>query len=154
MPSSASYPICRIDWRPDQLVRLALPVLAALAIYAICVSGLPLGLQAVLTPVAVLYAWVNYRRHAGQSVFQLESTACGALWVSGQDHRQRLEGPVWRDWGYLVELSGRSNGNKLAWFWLVARTDSASLRQLRLLSKAHDKKAAAAMPSIITNPVL
>jgi hypothetical protein len=154
MPSSASYPICRIDWRPDPLVSLGLPVLAALAIYAIFVSGLSSGLQGALISGTTLYAWVSYRRYAGQSVIQLESTACGALWVSGQDHRQRLEGPVWRDWGYLVELSGRSNGNKRTWFWLVARTDSASLRQLRLLSKAHDKKAAAAMPSIITNPVL
>jgi hypothetical protein len=154
MPSSALFPICRIDWRPDPYVKCAIPVLLVLSIYALVMSGLTSGLQAVLVLGAVLYAAVSFRRHVRQPAFRLESTAGGRLWVSEQGNRQLLGSPVWRDWGYLIELSGRLDGNRHVWFWLAACVDGAQLRQLRLLIKAQDKKAASTLPSIITNPVL
>jgi hypothetical protein len=154
MPSSALFPICRIDWRPDPYLLCAIPVLLVLSIYALVMSGLTSGLQAVLILGAVLYAAVSFRRYVRQPAFRLESTAGGRLWVSEQDNRHHLGSPVWRDWGYLIELSGRLDGNRRVWFWHAARMQSAQLRQLRLLMKAQDKKAASTLPSIITNPVL
>jgi hypothetical protein len=154
MPSSALFPICRIDWRPDPYVKCAIPVLLVLSIYALVMSGLASALQAVLILGTALYAVVSFRRHIRQPAFRLESTACGRLWVSERGNRQLLASPVWRDWGYLIELSGRLDGNRHVWFWHAARVQSAQLRQLRLLMKAQHKKAAATLPSIITNPVL
>lgn len=154
MPSSASFPICHIDWRPDPYVIGAIPVLAVLSLYAIVMSGLSSGLQLAAVSAGVLYAAASFRIYATRPSLQLESGTSGALWIVRPGMRQHLADPVWRDWGYLIELSGRLNGNERAWFWLVARMDAAPLRQLRLLIKAQDKKAASTLPSIITNPVL
>jgi hypothetical protein len=154
MPSSASFPVFRIDWCPNPYVMGAIPVLAGLSIYGVVMSGLSSGLQPVIISGAVLYAAASLRRFATRPAMMLESEASGALLITVQGNRRHLADPVWRDWGYLIELSGRLNGNERTWFWLVARMDAAPLRQLRLLIRAQDKKAASALPSIITNPVL
>lgn len=154
MPSSASFPICRIDWRPDPYVMGAIPALTGLSIYGIIMSGLSSGLQLAAISGAVLYAAASFRIYARRPALLLESEASGALLITVQDNRRHLANPVWRDWGYLIELSGRLHGNRHTWFWLVALMDAASLRQLRLMITAQDKKAASTLPSIITNPVL
>ena len=154
MPSSVSFPICRIDWRPDPYVIGAIPVFAGLSIYGIIMSGLSSGLQLAAISGAVLYAAANLRIYARRPALMLESEASGALLITVQANRRQLANPVWRDWGYLIELSGRLDGNRHTWFWLAARMDAAPLRQLRLLIRAQDKKAASTLPSIITNPVL
>lgn len=154
MPSSASFPVFRIDWRPDPYVIGAVPVLAGLSMYGVIMSGLSSGLQMAAVSGAVLYAAVSLRTYAARSALALESEASGALLIAAQGNRQHLADPVWRDWGYLIELSGRLHGNRRTWFWLAARMHAAPLRQLRLLIRAQDKKAASTLPSIITNPVL
>jgi len=135
-------------------VLVAIPLFAGLSIYGIVMSGLASGLQPAVVSGAVLYAAAGFRTYAKRPASVLESEASGTLLMAAQGDRQHLSGPVWRDWGYLIELSGRLDGNRHVWFWLAACVDGAQLRQLRLLIKAQDKKAASTLPSIITNPVL
>lgn len=154
MTSSPSSPACRIDWRPDPHVMSAIPVMAVLGMSSIASSGLSNPAQAVLTACAALYAAICFRRYRAQIPFQLEATADGALWMVQRGGRFRLEHAVWRDWGYLIELSGRVGGKRRCRFWLSAKLDALPLRQLHLLANAKRKKPAATLPSIVTNPVL
>lgn len=153
MPSSPSFPVCHIDWRPDPHVITAIPVMAVLGISSITFSGLPIPAQAVLIACDAFYAVAGFRRYRAVKPLQLEAGADGALWIV-QGGRARLEHAVWRDWGQLIELSGCLDGKRRRWFWLTGKLDAAPLRRLRLLGKAKRKKAAATLPSIITNPVL
>ncbi|MBP7917345.1 MAG: hypothetical protein KAZ45_02655 [Arenimonas sp.] len=117
-------------------------------------SGLSSGLQLAAISGAVLYAAANLRIYARRPALVLESEASGTLLITVHDDRQHLADPVWRDWDYLIELSGRLDGNRHTCFWLAARMDAAPLRRLRLLIRAQGKKAASTLPSIIINPVL
>lgn len=153
MPSSPSFPVCRIDWRPDPHVTDAIPAMAVLGLFSIALSGLPLPAQGALTAFASLYAIAGFRRYRAQKPFQLMAHADGALWMV-QGGRFRLEHAVWRDWGYLIEFSGRLDGKRRRCFWLTGNLDAVPLRRLRLLSRATREKAAVTLPSIITNPVL
>lgn len=132
----------------------AIPVMAVLGAYSVTLSSFPAPAKAALIAGAAFYAAAVFRLYRAQKPFQLEGTADGALWMLQGGGRLELAHAVWRDWGYLIELSCRQDGKRHRCFWLTGGLDAVPLRRLRLQAKAARKKAAPTLPSIVTNPVL
>jgi hypothetical protein len=154
MPSCNVFPIFRFDWRPDLRVIPAGMVLAVLALLAISVCGLAPGLCTVLILLVLAYAAFGLRRYASQQPVQFEIMAQGSCRILEDGKWQSLGGLSWRDWGYLIELSGHVNGKSHTWFWVSYPAEAATRRAMRLLIRSQAQKATPGLPSIITNPVL
>lgn len=132
----------------------AIPVMAVLGVYSVTLSSISVLAKAALIAVAALYAASGFRLYRALKPFRLEVAADGALWMVQGGGKLELAHAVWRDWGYLIELSWPQAGNRHRCFWLTGCLDAVPLRRLRLLVKAKRKKAASTLPSIVTNPVL
>lgn len=154
MPSCNVYPTYRFDWRPDLRVIPAGMALVLLAILAISHCGLAPGLRAVLIVLAPAYAAIGLKRYARKQPVQFEFMANGTCHALEDGERQQLGELSWRDWGYLIELSGNVNGKSRTWFWMSYPAEAASRRTMRLLIRSQAQKAKPGLPSIITNPVL
>lgn len=154
MQLSVSFPICRVNCRPDAVVLYSLPVLALLAFSCIAIAGFSLPLKIVLSVLAFGYAIISFQAYQKHASDVLESNKHGALFLVRSVVPQALEQVVWRDWGFLIELQASMQGKRLSKFWFCARLEYDQLRHLRLLMKAQNRKAGNCLPSIITNPVL
>ena len=154
MPSCSLYPTYRFDWQPDARIILAGTALAGLAVLGISTCGLSLCLRAVLILIALVYAAFGLWQYARQRPVQFEIMAQGPCQIHEEGKTQLFGELSWRDWGYLIELSGNVNGKTRTWFWLSCHADATSCRAMRLLIRSRAQKAKPGLPSIITNPVL
>jgi hypothetical protein len=118
MPSLAELPNYRINWRPDAGVLCVIPMAALISVSCIVVSGIPIFLQFILFLLVVAYALFSYRAYKKQLPFILLANTNDELLIVQKDIEQVFCQPEWRDWGFLIELSGRYAEKNHTYFWL------------------------------------
>ena len=138
MPSSSAFSNCRIDWRPSPGLRLALAVLALLALASLWLSALPAPLAVAGSVAVMAYAIRLHRNEAARVAFTLawnssESTAE----LNFGRHSQSLNDVRVLQRGPLAALQGRDElGRRQRYVWWPDTLPSAARRQLRLAAAA------------------
>ena len=149
--SSVSY---RVNWRPQGLVMNAALILTITAVASISFSGLILPLKIIVLVCALAYSGIAIRRSAALPVFTLQQNCDGGLTMIQRASRTAIYRPVWRDYGYLIELSGCVADQKGRWCWWTIGLPDTEIRQLRLMMQSSIAKQYTKLPAMITNPVL
>lgn len=138
MPSSSAYSNCRIDWRPSPGLRIALLILALLAVVSLWLSALPTALAGAGSLAVLDYTLRLLRQEAAREAFRLNwNSSEKTAELNFERHSQSLQAVRVVQRGPLATLQAcDERGRRQRYVWWPDTLPADARRQLRLATVA------------------